>query len=101
MIKDEAIQRLRAAYQGERSEPWTIDDADIARIYVIAIRALMDADKPLPIDPDLLLARKIVADELAREGCPLVAARVLAGGSDDGYAVCATLAGIRAGKAMR
>ena len=101
MIKDEAIQRIKTAWQDEFGPPMTGDDADIARIYAIAIRALMDADKPLPVDTDLLLARKIVADELAREGCPLVAARVLAGRSDDDYAVCATLAGIKAGKAMR
>ena len=103
MTKDEAIQRYKAAYQDEYGNPTTWDDEAIARINAIAIRALMDADKPLsvPVDPDLLLARKIVTDEYERDGFPSMAAAIRDGEWDTSAAVRAALAGIRAGKAMR
>ena len=101
MIKDEAIQRFRAAYQDENGIPMLRDDAEIASVHSAAIRALMDADKPLPVDPDLLLARKIVADEYERAGWPAMAAQALAGVRDGSREVLIALAGIRAGKAMR
>ena len=101
MIKDEAIQRIKTAWQDEFGCPMTGDET-IARTYSIAIRALMDADKPLPVDPDLLLlVRKIVADEFERAGWPAMAAQALAGVRDDSREVRIALAGIKAGKAMR
>ena len=101
MIKDEAVQRYKAAYQDEYGIPTTIDDAYIARSQAIAIRAIMDADKPLPVDPDLLLARGIAADEYERDGCPTMASEALAGVRDNWSPARAALAGIKAGKAMR
>ena len=113
MTEDEAIQRFRAAYQDKYGEPTKRDDASIKAINDVAIRALMDADKPLPVralmdadkplpvDPDLLLARKIVADEFERDGCHNMAAGALDGSYDDWRVVRIALAGIRAGKAMR
>ena len=101
MIKDEAVQRFKAAYQDECGNPTTMDDAYITRNHAVSIRALMDADKPLPVDPDLLLARKIVADSYEREDWPAMAAQALAGVRDDDFANRTALACIKAGKAMR
>ena len=103
MTRDEAIERLKAAIKVDYGCPTPLDDATIARVHSAAIRALMDADKPLPVlvDPDLLLARKIVADECQRDGIPSTAAVVLTGSRDDWSAVRTVLKGIRAGKAMR
>ena len=101
MTKDEAIQRYKAAFQEVTGKPTVGDDETIALVYAIAIRALMDADKPLPVDPDLLLARKIVADEWERDGCPNMAACALDGSHDNRRVNLVARAGIRAGKAMR
>ena len=103
MTRDEAIQRLRAAFQVRFGYSWTVSDEIIASTWFTSIRALMDADKPLPgtVDPDLLLARKIVADECERDRLSSMVAHIRAGEHDDWTPVRATLAGIRAGKAMR
>ena len=101
MTKDEAVQRYKVAFQDEHGEPPFGDDAYIASSHAAAIRALMAADKPLPVDPDLLLARKIVADEYERDGMAGCAAEALAGAYDGGRSARIALAGIKAGKAMR
>ena len=103
MTREEAIQRLKAAIKVDYGCPTPLDDATIARVHSAAIRALMDADKPLPVlvDPDLLLARKIVAGEYERAEATGLAAHIRAGEHDGWTPVRATLAGICAGKAMR
>ena len=101
MTKDEAIQRYKAAWQEEIGCPMLSDDAYMVRNYAVSIRALMDSDKPLPVDPDLLLAREIVADEYVRADCHGMAENVRTGNCDDDFPNCVALAGIRAGKAMR
>ena len=101
MNKGEAIQRHNAAWQEENGEPWPWDDAKTARISSVAIRALMDSDKPMLVDPDLLLARKIVADNYERDECLNSAVAALAGKRDDWGLMIIALAGIRAGKAIR
>ena len=100
MIKDEAIQRYKTAWQEENGCPMLSDDAYMVLNYAVSIRALMDADKPLPVDPDLLLARKIVAADLKRAECHSAAAEVLEGNRLDAT-VSLVFAGIKAGKAMR
>ena len=101
MTKDEAVQRYKAAHQDVTGKPPAVEDAYITSAHATAIRALMDAGKPLPVGPDLLLARKIVAEAYERDGWADFAARVRNGLHDNEFAVRTTLAGIRAGKAMR
>ena len=98
MTREEAIQRLKAAIKVDCGYPTQLDDAPIARLHSAAIRALMDADKPMselvPMDPDEAEAIRIMSRFLfVRDS--------LAGAKELGEKIReAVLEGIRAGKAM-
>ena len=89
---------MTPAFQDEYGKSWPDDEeTQRFRAAVIAIRALMDFKKSPPVDPDLLLARKIVADSTPGPW----AKQSIAGGLDTHPHLLCTLAGIKAGKAMR
>lgn len=65
-----------------------------------ALRALLDLDKPLPVDPDLIEAREICAKWHEGTKLPVAANNYRAGDYDDGYYVTSVVAGIKRGRVL-
>ena len=69
-----------------------------------ALRALLDANKPLsevaPFDPDLIEAREVVAQYWDEDGSPGQAVSIRSGLGNAKFSLAIALAGIKRGRAL-
>lgn len=116
MTEQEALVRAReAAIAGWLDKPghynseaekarYRAGEVDCNGLIRVALRALLDAHKPLsevaPVDPDLIEARELVAQYWVERNSPMTAVGIRSGKHDDGSNVMATLAGIKRGRAL-
>jgi hypothetical protein len=106
MTEQEMMIRAREACitaggsEGRLAAEYRNGDHDIMWGVQTALRALLDLDKPLPIDPDLLEAREICAKHYAEAGSADAAVKYRAGGYDDSFVSTLAHAGIKRGRAL-
>ncbi len=89
MTEDEIMQRAREAviaelhHSGSSAQSLRSGEWDDCTDVLTAARALRDASKPLaevlPVDPDVLLAKEIAADQARQHGWPKLGDDIAAG----------------------
>lgn len=101
-MTDEELDEARAKAALERHPigmKWDAMADDLRDILILAARYGREGTQPT--DPDLVLAREVVAQEYRRREFSIAAKETMAGARDDEVAIQAALAAIRAVRAEK